>query len=115
MPQTYDSYVLYTLPNGKEIKLYYINRLAADLGRTVNTIRQWEIAGIIPPTCFRSSNNMRLYSQEQIDAVVRCAEKAFIKPGRSIAQTQFTPWVFKEFEMLKKKYMEVNPNENIEE
>lgn len=94
----------FKLPSGESIELFYIGTLAAALGRTPNTIRKWEISGVIPDPCFQDSNGRRLYSQEQIDAIVRCAERAKIKQGLSIANTSFSQWCYKELEVLKEKY-----------
>ena len=94
----------FKLPNGQVIELFYIGNLANALGRTTNTIRKWEIAGVIPDPCFQDANGRRLYSQEQIDAIVRCAEKAKIKQGLSIANTSFSQWCHKELDALKEKY-----------
>lgn len=92
------------LPNGEELELFYIGTLATALGRTTNAIRKWEIAGVIPDPCFRDENGRRLYTQEQIDAIVRCAERAKIKQGLSIADTSFSTWVHKELAELREKY-----------
>ena len=43
---------VYTLKNGEKIKLYPINVLANELGRTSQTIRKWEVAGILPKPHF---------------------------------------------------------------
>ena len=94
----------FKLPNGETIELFYIGSLANALGRTTNTIRKWEIAGVIPDPCFQDANGRRLYSQEQIDAIVRCAEKAKIKQGLSIANTSFSQWCHRELDILKEKY-----------
>ena len=94
----------FKLPNGSEIDLFYIGSLASALGRTTNTIRKWEIAGIIPDPCFQDKFGRRLYSQEQIDAIVKCAERAKIKQGASIANTSFSLWCHRELDALKEKY-----------
>ena len=94
----------FRLPNGSEIDLFYIGSLASALGRTTNTIRKWEIAGIIPDPCFQDNFGRRLYSQEQIDAIVKCAERAKIKQGASIANTSFSLWCRRELDALKEKY-----------
>jgi hypothetical protein len=93
------------LPNGQTIKVFYIGVLAKALGRTPAAIKKWEIGGIIPETCFRDKEGRRLYSQEQIDAILRCAERAHIKQGLSIANTSFSVWVHREMDALKQKYM----------
>jgi hypothetical protein len=92
------------LPNGTEIELFYIGALASALGRSTNAIRKWEIAGVIPDPCFKDDMGRRLYSQEQIDAIVSCAERAHIKQGLSIANTSFSVWVHKELAALREKY-----------
>ena len=94
----------FVLPNGQKIELFYIGTLASALGRSTNAIRKWEIAGVIPDPCFKDERGRRLYSQEQIDAIVRCAEKAKIKQGLSIANTSFSAWVHKELAVLRDKY-----------
>ena len=104
----------FKLPNGQVIDLFYIGSLAAALGRTTNTVRKWEIAGVIPDPFFKDSNGRRLYSQEQIDAIVRCAERARIKQGLSIANTSFSQWCYKELEVLRKKYKGEITNGNSE-
>lgn len=93
------STISYTSPTGKSTTLYGIGVLANALGRTTQTVRKWEIGGIIPVTPFKQGNK-RLYSQEHIDAIVNCAEKYQIKAGKSIAQTAFVRHVYKEFDRL---------------
>ena len=95
----------FKLPNGEVIELFYIGALASALGRSTNAIRKWEIAGVIPDPCFKDDKGRRLYSQEQIDAIVRCAERAKIKQGLSIANTSFSTWVHKELAILRDKYV----------
>lgn len=95
---------VFKLPNGSQIELFYIGALANALGRTTNTIRKWEIAGIIPDPCFRDARGCRLYSQEQIDAIVKCAEKSKIKQGYGLANTSFSQRCHKELNALKEKY-----------
>lgn len=94
----------FKLPNGEVHDLFYIGTLAAALGRTSNTVRKWEIAGIIPDPCFKDSFGRRLYTQEQIDAIVKCAEESRIKQGQSISSTSFSKKCYKALEVLKNKY-----------
>ena len=93
------------LPNGAEVEVFYIAHLASALGRTSGTIRKSDISGCIPDSCFKDSLGRRMYTQEQIDAIVRCAEKAKISQGLSIANTSFSNWVHKELDELRKKYL----------
>ena len=95
----------YTLPNGEKHMMFYVGTLASSLGRVPATIRKWEISGVIPDPCFKDSDGRRMYTQEQIDAIVRCAERAQIKQGLSIADTSFSTWVKRELAVLKDKYM----------
>lgn len=86
----------YTSPTGVETTLYNIGTLAEALGRTSQTIRKWEVGGIIPPTPFKQ-NGQRLYSKEHIEALVKSAEKSKIKQGSNISKTAFTKRAFKDF------------------
>lgn len=81
---------------GRETKLYNIATVAEYLGRTSQTIRKWEIGGVIPKTPF-SINGQRLYSTEHIDAIIRCAEKAHLKQGSRVSKTYFSRYVYEEF------------------
>lgn len=97
-----------TLKNGQQLELFYIGTLASALGRSTNAVRKWEIAGVIPDPCFKDELGRRLYSQEQIDVIVSCAERAKIKQGLSIANTSFSTWVHKELAVLRDKYAKMN-------
>lgn len=74
---------------GFSTTLYNINVVATYLGRTSQTIRKWEIAGVIPKTPFKSDGR-RLYCKEQIEILVECAEKAKISTGKKMSETNFT-------------------------
>lgn len=92
----------YTSPTGVETTLYPIIYIADMLGRKSSTIRKWEIDGTIPQTPFRDKNNRRLYSEEHINAIVECAERAKIKNGTAISNTRFTKWCFQKFNEINK-------------
>ena len=89
----------YTSPSGVETKLYNIGVVAEAIGRTSQTIRKWEVAGIIPPTPFKQ-NGKRLYSKEHIDAIVKCAEKTKIMQGSKLSQTMFSSKLYEEFQRV---------------
>ena len=91
--------------NGEEVNLFYIDRLASELGRTPQTIRKWEVSGILPKPIFRDKLGRRLYSQEQIDAIVECAEKSNVRQGYSVANTNFSVRVHKALDEINKKYI----------
>lgn len=93
----------YTSPSGVETTLYNIGYLADCVGRTSQTIRKWEIAGILPPTPFRVKGR-RYYSTEQIDIIVKSAEKSHIVRGKSICDTWFSKRIYRQFEKLYETY-----------
>ena len=100
--------IQYTFPNGEVIDLFYIGALALSLGRSVPTIRKWEIAGIIPATCFKDSMGCRLYSQEQIDIITDVATEETIAQGKPISRTNFTSKCEKRLSELMQKYKQKN-------
>lgn len=95
--------VPYVSPTGIKTTLYSIGTVADALGRTRQTIRKWEVGGIIPPTPFKINGN-RMYSTEHIDVLVECAENAHLKNGSPISQTTFTKDAYEGFEKLNKKF-----------
>ena len=99
--------ILTTLPNGETVYLYDTGHLAFALGRTYSCIRQWEISGMLPPTPFRGKTvNIRLYTQEQIDAVVMYAEKYRISNSIPLYRNKgFSKACFEAFAALQKKYL----------
>jgi hypothetical protein len=96
----------YTTKTGIETKLYNIGTLAMHIGRTSQTIRKWEIGGIIPPTPFKDNRGGRLYAKEHIDAIVKIAEECKIKQGATLGLTNFSDRVYKEFEKIRKNFFE---------
>lgn len=99
--------VVYSFPNGEKMDLYYIGTLATNLGRQTDTVRKWEIAGILPDTCFKDTRGCRLYSEEQIDAIVNAAAKSKIVQGKAISQTSFAKRCHEAMDELRKKYREM--------
>ena len=93
------------LPNGKKVILYPVSVLSESLGRSNQTIRKWEIAGILPRTMFEDSRKCRLYSKEQIDIIVKCAEECQVTQGSAISRTPFKKRVHEELAKLAKKYL----------
>lgn len=78
-----------TLPNGNSVELYSIGELAFRLGRATDTVRKWEIGGIIPPTCFHDRNGCRMYTLEQINLIVDTATECRILQGRYLSVSGF--------------------------
>lgn len=93
----------YTTPTGIKTTLYNIGTLAEALGRTSQTIRKWEISGVIPPTPFKQDGK-RLYSKEHLDALVECAEKSKIKQGLKLGDTSFTKRAYERFEEINDQF-----------
>lgn len=93
----------YTTPTGVKTCLYNIGTVALALGRTSQTIRRWEVAGIIPLTPFKIGGK-RLYSDEHIDALVEFAEKHHIRTGTRIGDTAFSSNVYKRYEEIYYKF-----------
>lgn len=91
--------------NGEVIELFYIEKLASELGRTPQTIRKWEVSGILPKPIFKDKVGRRLYSLEQINAIVDCAEKSNVRIGYSIANTNFSVRVHKALNEINNKYI----------
>lgn len=90
--------------NGKKVRLYYIGTLAKRLNRTTTTIRIWESSGIIPESWFKDKFGKRLYTQEQIDIIIQCAEECDIKQGKKMSMTDFSVECHRRFNELHQKY-----------
>ena len=91
------------MPNGEYLTLYPISTVAEAVGRSVKTIRRWELAGIIPPSGFRDRNNARMYTEEQIVLITKCAEKAKINVTR-LGDTTFSKKVYEGMKKLREEY-----------
>lgn len=89
----------YTSPiTGRSTTLYNIGVAAEAIGRTTQTVRKWEISGVIPPTPFKQKGK-RLYSKEHIDVMVECAERYKIAQG-SRNYSSFSHRLYKEFQKV---------------
>lgn len=87
---------LYKLGNGKEVMLYPIAKLSqafadADNTRYPQTLRGWIKKGIIPQPLFRIGKikPKALYTQEQIDLIVKTVEDCGVRKGVAISSTNF--------------------------
>lgn len=99
----------YTSPTGKETVLYGIGMLAEALGRKPQTIRKWEISGIIPSTPFKQGGK-RMYSKEHIECIVRNAEKYHLTMGKPISK-HFSKRVYKEFKEINDEFFKKEEEE----
>lgn len=94
----------FVLPNGEKIELFYISYLARYIGRTVQTVKNWEARSVIPPAFFHDSRGCRLYSQEMCDVLKKAVMMSEVKRGRSFAYTPISAMVYREWEKLRRKY-----------
>lgn len=100
---------------GRETTLYNIATASQALGRTPQTVRKWELAGVIPKTPFKL-NGQRLYSKEHIDALVYCVEKSHLMQGSRVTKTYFSRYAYEEFAKVNDLFFkEENSDENEED
>lgn len=85
--------------------MFTIGELAQRLDRQRQTLRKWEKQGIIPQAIYRSGADRRLYTKNQIMAIVACVEKYQIKQGQPIPP-EFKEEVAIAFEEASKKDFE---------
>lgn len=97
--------------NGEEVTLYFISDLAHALGRTPQAIRKWEVSGIIPKAIFIDAHDRRMYTEEQIDIIVKTAEECKIGQGKNIAQTSFSKKVYDRLEKHNERYFKSDTEE----
>lgn len=81
---------------GVERPMYTSGDLAEALDRQRQTLRKWERMGTIPKTPFRSKTNRRLYTKEQIEAIVSTVEKHNLQQGVKPSQ-EFIDEVYTKF------------------
>lgn len=94
---------------GREVELFTISDLAAVLNRKPVTIRKWEEKGVIPKATYAKPGankdlrgRRRLYSREQIEAMVTAAETEGIlhNPNAQITKTNFRARVWTAFKEI---------------
>ena len=100
--QAWGRYIEYTSPTGEKTVLSNIGVVANAIGRTSQTVRKWEVAGIIPPSPFKQGNK-RLYAQEHVDILVEGVEKYHVCMGQAISP-YFKRFVYKEFQKINDKF-----------
>ncbi|MFF1711206.1 hypothetical protein [Streptomyces sp. NPDC058268] len=93
-------------------EFFGIGDLAKALRRDAVTIRKWEATGVIPKATYvisgkTANGNRRLYTREQIEAIVRIADAEGLFDGDPrgirITDTRFTERVKEAFEQLRNK------------
>ena len=93
-----------TLKNGVQVELFPIGELADYLGRTTQTVRKWELSGVLPNTLFRNKRGYRLYTSEQIMLIGKTAEETQLMTGRQYSKIKFSKLVKERLEKLNLKY-----------
>lgn len=93
-----------TLKNGVQVELFPIGELADYLGRTTQTVRKWELSGVLPNTLFRNKRGYRLYTREQIMLIGKTAEETQLMTGRQYSKIKFSKLVKERLEKLNLKY-----------
>lgn len=93
-----------TLKNGVQVELFPIGELADYLGRTTQTVRKWELSGVLPNTLFRNKRGYRLYTREQIMLIGKTAEETQLMMGRQYSKIKFSKLVKERLEKLNLKY-----------
>lgn len=98
---------IYTI-DGVDLEMFTIGELATRLDRQLQTLRKWEKLGIIPQATYRSGTNRRLYTTNQIEAIVDCVRRYNIKQGQPIPQ-EFKDEVALAFKEATEKDFEPEP------
>lgn len=93
-----------TLKNGVQVELFPIGELADYLGRTTQTVRKWELSGVLPNTLFRNKRGYRLYTREQIMLIGKTAEETQLMTGRQYSKIKFSKLVKERLAKLNLKY-----------
>ncbi|MEW1675584.1 hypothetical protein AB0O47_20420 [Streptomyces noursei] len=93
-------------------EFFGIGDLAKALRRDAVTMRKWEATGVIPKATYvisgkTANGNRRLYTRDQIEAIVRIAEEEGLFDGDPrgirLSDTRFTERVKEAFEQLRHK------------
>jgi hypothetical protein len=82
--------------NGQDTEFFTIGELADKLDRQRQTLRKWEREGTIPQAQYRSKTGRRLYTKQQIDAIIQTVDKYGLKQGQAIP-ADFKTEVFEAF------------------
>jgi hypothetical protein len=82
--------------NGQDVEFFTSGELADALDRQRQTIRKWEKEGTIPQAQYRSKTGRRLYTKEQVTAILSTVEKYGLKQGTAIP-AEFKKEVFEAF------------------
>jgi len=73
--------------NGTKILTMTLGQLARTVGRQGRTMRAWEHDGILPPPMYRSKSGYRMYTVEEVDAVVKSIEGEGVKNGLKMPES----------------------------
>jgi hypothetical protein len=79
VPSAYRHYTLDVNGEKRVVKMYRIGALGTRLDRKRKTLLGWEADGILPEAMFRDSSNRRLYSEDQVNALVAALKKVLVE------------------------------------
>lgn len=71
-------------------------QLGKALGRTLQTIRNWEKKGILPEAMYRTERGVRLYTEFQVKKLKEAMEQARQKDGAMLVRERIASTVFPE-------------------
>ena len=95
---------IYTI-DGVELEMFTNGFIGKLLNREAQTIRKWEQQGIIPQATYRNASNRRMYTKNQVLAIVNCVRKYELKQGTPIPK-EFVEEVKDEFKRATAKDFE---------
>jgi hypothetical protein len=109
----WDAKPVFYLVDGQKQEFFLISHLAKALGYSVQSIRAWEAAGLLPRTPYRSpktrrpvaagrsNKGKRLWTREQVEGILRLAKKhRVILPDRKDVKKPPTPAFAKDVAQL---------------
>jgi hypothetical protein len=79
------------------VKMYPVGYLAQQLGRKVQTIRNWERKGLFPRALYRSPGGLagnRLYTEFQMEKIMSAYRKAYKVDGAKKVKTRIGQTIF---------------------
>lgn len=88
---------------GKLMTLYSIGELASAIMRDTNTVRKWELYGLIPRARFRDKHGRRLYAREEIEALVKIVAEENPRTGVPFKMTRLKERVQSAWEQIRKQ------------
>lgn len=96
--------------NNEVVRFYPISRLAkemkdAGMPRDIQTLRKWEAKKVIPPIIFRPGFK-RMYTMEQIMAIVETAKECGIRQGLNHNESNFRQRIWDRLTEINNQYLD---------